>query len=177
MLRETLLKHLPKGRVFEIMEIHRMIYRKCEELQFAFGDRAFIDPDMNSYVQCLIDQPCEGYEAIPHTCIPKRLTSSVQNSSLLKKVKTYLVPKIQRATDQLTINNLEYDLMHGFRDRRNGTLPVTLWTHVWNLLLLWVLSEVGGKRLQKEAEALERIAIMISKGHIAFDFKPNNDQI
>ncbi len=176
-LRDALLKHLPRERVLQIMEILHAVYRKSDQQPFPYGHRILIPADLSSHIQTVMNLPCVAIEPVPHTRIPQRLMTAVPNSSFINRVKQHLYHQIRTNLDQPTRNTIEYDFMQGFGYQPLKPLPPNLWVNVWNILLLWIFCELVGEKLKKETLAMEQIAKVIASGCIIFDFKLSNNEI
>lgn len=173
-LLDALLRSLSPERSREILRILEPLFRRCAYAQYPFGDATEITQDLSKHVALLTNRVCNSVEPIAEQNIPHSMKTAVQNSNFLAKVKPHAGIKIESTVDHTRGKNLEIDIRYSFGARLTGILPTNLWIHLWDPIRFWLLAEIGGKILHKEALAFEHIIRMSVKGLIVFDFKPTD---
>lgn len=173
-LLDALLRSVSPERSREILCILEPLFSRCAHGLYPFGNPAEITPDISKHVALLTNRICTAVEPIAEQSIPHAMTTSMQNSNFLAKVKPHAGSKIESSVDHTRGKNLEFDIRYSFGARLTGKLPTNLWVHLWDPIRFWLLAEIGGKHLQKEAEAFEQIVRLSVRGLIIFDFKPTS---
>lgn len=176
-LLDALRRNVMEERAIEIMKILDPLFWRCTHNHYFFGHIDHLPEDLIKHIATIINRPCASIIPIRVHTIPHRMTTALQNSNFVPKAKTHVGLKIDALVDRVRASNMEIDLRYGFGSRLFGILPTNLWVHLWEPIRLWLLSEIVGEKLCKEAIALEHIVRLSANGLIVFDFKPSDPTV
>lgn len=176
-LRNALLRRISTERVQEIMKILEPLFLMCEQNRFCYGYMDPLPEDIHVTIEFLTERPCVGIECIGKSMIPHRLTTCLQDSNFIVRLRRHLDQRLCDALGDTERVNLYYDFRFGFGERLFHVLPTNLWNQLWETVRYWIFCEFAGAPFEKEASALEQIVRLSAGGYIMFDVKPTDPTI